>query len=424
MSSCVLLMSYCYIVASSPEEKLDSDLSVNSLREANEALRGGLDGLITDDEFKKIIYNKCSWRNHGIGISNVVYYVFLKKICSIDQDSTFWTLGGVLEATNGRGQFVFKKLALDSSSGDRKPVVQIFQDVEEGLKMVAEVPFDEVRTITFNIDNNAEIQGRILRDFYGLKGESFIITYMEAAESVDRLKYLFYYAKHEILNNGYEPENYLLWKYGTGNYGMHGKVYLRNFKGVDNPPEFDDVWSWEEAAKHGYERRTKLLWKVDFSGDYMKKLYKLCLSDDFWKCMNPSRKWDNTVDFYNFFPELLQPWNKNAAEKLVAKRIERLKAAMGDTGSSLYENKPAVVNSAVGAVSNNNFNFSNHAFADNVNNHAFAGNVNHREHNVNAHGVHVNDNASVGANNRCNEELLIDESSAEEECCSCCSNCC
>ena len=423
MSSCGLLMSCCYIVASSTEEKLDPDMSVKSLQEANEALNGGLDGLITDDEFEKIIYNdKCLWGHRSTGICNVVYYVFLKKICSIDQDSTFWTLGGVLETTNGNGPFVFKKLALDLSSGDRKPVVQIFQNVDDRLEMVAEVPFDEVRTITFNIDNNAKIQGRILLDFYGLKDEGFIITYVGVAESVSRLNYLFGYAKHDIWQLGYKPGDFLSGKYGTRDYGMHGKVYLRDFKNVDNPPKFDDVWPWKEAAQHGYERRTKLLWKVDFSGGYMEKLYKLCLSDVFWKSMNPSRKWDSTVDFYNFFPELLQPENKNAAEKLVAQRIERLKTAMSDIESFEYKEGQAVVNRAVGAVSNNNFNFANHAFAGNVNNRK--SNVNNREHNVNANVVHVNDPAIVGAYNCDSEELLRDGSSAEEECCSCCSNCC
>lgn len=310
-SSIFFIFHLMPLVASAGNDKnVDYTQLVTSLETAKQYLEG-LDRLITKEEFQKISTNPMPGRNI-IDLHNIVCFVFLKKICSINPNSPFWTLGGELFDVFNSEPIVFKKLVLDSSKAG-KPVIRVIpQDQSQDEKKLI---FNDIKKIIFYIDNNIVLQDTVLKDFYEIENVFSIFDY----DNNEALKHITGYVlgtKDDDIERGNAYARQI------EKYDRHSYYYNLVFKHdhINNKNVFKDAWGWMDADKHGYERHTQLLWGINFNKDYAALLYKLCSSPDFFNSLNEATVQNITVDFFNFFPELLYIENENKFRQLLATR--------------------------------------------------------------------------------------------------------
>lgn len=299
------------VASAGNDKKIDYATLVNSLETAKQYLEG-LDSLITQEEFQKISTTKIAERNI-ISLHDIVYFVFLKKICSINPDSPFWTLGGELFYGINNEHIVFKNLVLDSSKTDSKPVIRVIpQDQSQDEKKLI---FNDIKKIIFYIDNNIVLQDTVLKDFYEIENVFSIFDY----DNNEALKHITGYVLG-IKNDDITRANVYAQQMQKYNTSLSYYYLIFRHNHINNENVFKDAWGWMDADKHGYERHTQLLWGINFNKDYAALLYKLCSSPDFFNSLNEATVQNITVDFFNFFPELLYKKNESKFRQLLATR--------------------------------------------------------------------------------------------------------
>ena len=314
VSSSISFISSCVIIASAGnDKKIDYATLVNSLKTAKQYLEE-IDNLITQEEFQKISKNRQIPGRNIISLNDIVYFVFLKKICSIDPNSPFWTLGGELFYGNNRNPIVFKKLVLDSSKADSKPVIQVIP--QDQSKKEEEVTFSDITKIIFYVDNNIVLQDTILKDFYGVKNVFSIFDYENNYEVLkDITGYIL-----GTTNDDTQRAHAYVRQIGQYDTDLSYHRFIFQHDPIKGENVFKDAWEWEDANNHKYERHTQLLWEINFNEDYAALLYKLCSSQSFFNSLDKATVQKITVDFFNFFPALFYKKNEDILKELIAAR--------------------------------------------------------------------------------------------------------